>query len=77
MKRLGKQRWRKHVADEARRFIAALNPDDVVLGGAGAKHLAKHLKEPPKGCRLGDNAHALLGGVRLWDDAELKKMKGT
>jgi polyphosphate glucokinase len=73
MKRLGKQRWRKHVADVARRFIAALNPDDVVLGGG----CAKHLKELPKGCRLGDNAHALLGGVRLWNDAELKKMKGT
>jgi polyphosphate glucokinase len=63
LERLGKRRWRKLVADVTRRFIAALNPDDVVLGGGGSKHL----KELPKGCRLGDNAKAFLGGIRLWN----------
>jgi polyphosphate glucokinase len=62
MKRLGRKKWRAHVADVAKRFIAALQPDDVVLGGGGAKHLRKL----PKGCRLGDNAHAFGGGFRLW-----------
>ena len=63
LERLGKHRWRKLVTDVTRRFIAALNPDDVVLGGGGAKHL----KALPKGCRLGDNSHAFLGGIRLWN----------
>jgi hypothetical protein len=63
MKRLGKKKWRKYVVDVARRFVAALQPDDVVLGGGGAKHL----KQLPKGCRLGDNANAFLGGFRLWE----------
>ena len=73
LKRVGMKKWRKHVADVARRFIAALNPDDVVLGGGGAKHLRKL----PKGCRLGDNSHALLGGVRLWEKGERKRKKGA
>ncbi len=62
LRRLGKSRWRKHVADVATRFKDAVNPDDVVLGGGAAKYLGK----APKGCRLGDNAHAFLGGSRLW-----------
>ena len=73
LKRVGLSKWRKHVAEVAQRFIAALNPDDVVLGGGGAKQLGKL----PKGCRLGDNAHALLGGFRLWKNAEGKKKKGS
>jgi polyphosphate glucokinase len=63
MKRIGKKRWRKHIAIVAQRFIAALNPDDVVLGGGNAIHLEK----PPKGCRMSDNAKAFLGGFRLWE----------
>ena len=46
------------------RPVAALEPDDVVLGGGNVKKL----KELPPGCRAGDNANAFLGGVRLWED---------
>jgi predicted NBD/HSP70 family sugar kinase len=66
LERLGMKKWRKHVANVAERFMAALNPDDVVFGGGGAKHLRKL----PKGCRLGDNSHAFLGGLRLWNKKE-------
>ena len=45
------------------RLIAALEPDDVVLGGGNVKKL----KELPPGCRPGDNANAFLGGFRLWE----------
>jgi polyphosphate glucokinase len=45
------------------RLIAALQPDDVVLGGGNLKKL----KELPQGCRAGDNANAFLGGFRLWE----------
>jgi polyphosphate glucokinase len=34
LKRLRKKEWRKHVADVVRRLAAALEPDDIVLGGA-------------------------------------------
>ena len=47
------------------RLIAALEPDDVVLGGGNVKKL----KELPPGCRAGDNANAFLGGFRLWEEA--------
>jgi hypothetical protein len=39
-------------------LVAALRPDDVVLGGGNAKKL----KELPPLCRLGDNADAFKGG---------------
>jgi polyphosphate glucokinase len=60
--RLGKRKWRKKVADVVARLIAALEPDDVVLGGGNVKKL----KELPPGCRAGNNANAFMGGFRLW-----------
>ena len=64
-KRDGKHKWRRRVADVVARLIAALQPDDVVLGGGNVKYLA----ELPPGCRKGENANAFVGGFRLWDDA--------
>jgi polyphosphate glucokinase len=58
----GKKKWRKHVEDE---FIAALEPDDVVLGGGNVNNL----KVLPPECRKGDSANAFLGGFRLWKEA--------
>ena len=63
--RLGKKKWRQCVDDVVQRLAAALEPDDVVLGGGNVKKL----KEMPPGCREGDNANAFLGGFRLWDEA--------
>ena len=63
--RLGNKKWRKYVAYAAVRLMAALHPDDVVLGGGNAKNL----KELPPGCRVGNNANAFLGGFRLWENA--------
>jgi polyphosphate glucokinase len=63
LKRCGKKKWRKHVADVIARLTAALEPDDVVLGGGNVKKL----NELPPGCRTGDNNNAFLGGFRLWD----------
>jgi polyphosphate glucokinase len=61
----GKKKWRLYVADVVARLAAALEPDDVVLGGGNIKKL----KQLPPGCRAGDNANAFLGGLRLWDKA--------
>src|SRR6516225_4648637 len=63
LEKRGKKKWRRDVADVVARLIAALEPDDVVLGGGNARKL----KKLPPGCRLGDNANAFLGGFRLWD----------
>jgi hypothetical protein len=62
--RLGKKKWRKTLNLLVARFVSALELDDVVLGGGNAKNL----KNLPKGCRLGDNAYAFLGGYRLWQE---------
>lgn len=69
LKRRGEKKWRKHVADVVERLIAALEPDDVVLGGGNVKRL----KKLPPGCRAGDNANAFIGGFRLWDNASQPK----
>src|SRR2546426_4569135 len=67
--RLGKKKWRQQVADVVARLIAALEPEDVVLGGGNVKRL----KELPPGCRAGDNANAFVGGFRLWQETSRRK----
>jgi polyphosphate glucokinase len=61
----GKDAWQHHVADVVARLIAALEPEDVVLGGGNVKLLEKL----PTGCREGSNANAFAGGFRLWENA--------
>jgi polyphosphate glucokinase len=63
--RFGKKRWRKLVEDVVERLVAALEPQDVVIGGGNVIHM----KKLPRGCRAGNNAHAFIGGFRMWDDA--------
>jgi polyphosphate glucokinase len=65
LKRLGKKKWRKHVLEVVQRLKAALEVDDVVLGGGNAKLIDRL----PRGVRRGDNSHARLGGRRLWRGA--------
>ena len=65
LEKRGKKKWRRHVADVVASLIAALEPDDVVLGGGNVKKL----KELPGGSRAGDNANAFVGGFRLWEEA--------
>jgi polyphosphate glucokinase len=60
LERHGKKKWRRHVADVVARFIAALEPDDTVIGGGNVKKL----DALPPGSRAGDNA--FRGGFRLW-----------
>jgi len=69
LERHGKRRWRKHVLDVIARLRAALEPDEIVIGGGNA---AKLEKLPPR-TRLGDNENAFLGGFRLWDGARMAR----
>jgi polyphosphate glucokinase len=64
LKRLGKKRWRHHVAVVVQQLKAAIQPDDMVISGGNAKKL----DELPPGCRLGDNASAFIGGFKLWKE---------
>ena len=66
LQKYGKNKWRKYVVDVVERLTAALEPDDIVLGGGNVKQL----KKMPKGCRQGDNANAFTGGFRLWTKGE-------
>jgi polyphosphate glucokinase len=63
LQKRGKKKWESDVADVVARLVAALQPEDVVLGGGNVKKL----KELPKGCRAVDNANSFLGGFRLWE----------
>ena len=42
--------------------------EEKAVGASSLADLVKKLKELPPGCREGDNANALLGGFRLWDE---------
>lgn len=69
----GLHKWRRHVADVVKLLIAALEPDDVVLGGGNVKRL----KELPPGCRAGDNSNAFKGGFRLWESTKKVAKRAT
>jgi len=80
LEKFGKKKWRRHVADAVQRLIAAIEPEDVVLGGGNVHKLNKL----PPGCRAGDNSNAFLGGFRLWQErghgnasVRLRKRKGA
>ena len=69
LKRRGKKKWRRSVADVVALLTAALQPTEVVIGGGNVSKL----KELPPRCRKGDNANAFRGGFLLWEppaDAE-------
>src|SRR5216117_1044026 len=54
LERLGKKRWRRHVADVAKRLKTALEIKDLVLGGGNAQRL----EALPARARLAGNANA-------------------
>jgi len=58
----GKRKWRRYVHDVIARLTAALEPEDIVLGGGNARNL----NELPPRCRIGANANAFPGGFRMW-----------
>jgi predicted NBD/HSP70 family sugar kinase len=68
LQKYGKQNWRCHVTDMVRRLTAAIEPDEVVLGGGNVNKLV----ELPPGCRAGNNTNAFLGGFRLWEKRPVK-----
>lgn len=64
LSRLGPKRWTKHVHRIVKILKHALQADYVVLGGGQTKRL----DSLPPGARLGSNANAILGGLRMWEE---------
>jgi polyphosphate glucokinase len=63
LQRLGRRKWTRHVRRVVALLRAAVQADYVVLGGGQTKKLTTL---PPR-TRLGENRHAILGGVKLWN----------
>jgi polyphosphate glucokinase len=62
LERDGKTMWRRRVVDVVERLMAAMRPDETVIGGGNVKNL----DALPRRCRAGENANAFRGGFRLW-----------
>jgi polyphosphate glucokinase len=67
----GLAQWRRDVEDVVARLIAALEPEDVVLGGGNVHQL----ETLPPGCRAGDNSNAFVGGERLWKRSPVRRRR--
>ena len=65
LERMGKRKWRSHVAKVVKALKTALEADYVVLGGGNSKKL----KKLPAGASLGSNENAFRGGFKMWDKA--------
>jgi len=63
LRRLGKKKWRKVVAEVVEHLFRALEVDYVVLGGGNVRRL----RELPPMSRLGDNSNAMAGGRIIWE----------
>ena len=64
LRRRGAAKWTQDVIEVVQRLNEAFQPDEIVLGGGNAKKLTAI----PRGCRLGSNALAFVGGYRMWED---------
>lgn len=68
LKRMGRKKWQKHVEKVVTILKHGLQVDYVMLGGGQTKKL----KRLPPGVRLGSNANAIIGGIRLWPQGATK-----
>lgn len=73
LRRIGKRRWRRVVADVVHTFLPAFEADYVVLGGGNAKLI----KEVPPGSRVAHNQTAFRGGFRLWHSDDFQTLESS
>ena len=64
--RMGRRKWQRHVEAVVAILKHGLQVEYVVLGGGEAKRL----KGLPPDTRLGSNANAITGGLRLWNESQ-------
>src|SRR5260370_911964 len=71
LKRLGKKKWRRNVAEVIDQLKKAMAADYVVVGGGNVKLL----KKLPPDTGLGSNMTAFVGGARLWQETKERATK--
>jgi len=71
-KKQGRKRWQEAVFETVERLTAAIDAEDVVIGGGEADEL----DELPPGCRRGANENAFVGGFRLWEPEWIGRTQG-
>ena len=64
LERMGRKKWQQHVEIVVEILKHAMQVDYVTLGGGQVRYLTSL----PRGARLGNNANAILGGIRLWSE---------
>ena len=69
LKRLGRRKWTRHIERIVALLKHGLQVHEVVLGGGQTTRL----KRLPDGVRLGTNADAILGGLRLWKRPKVER----
>jgi len=77
LKRRGHHEWRHAVIDVVNKIFAAMQADELLLGGGNARHLRKELRHLPRGTRLGGNADAFRGGFLLWHVPEERARRAS
>jgi polyphosphate glucokinase len=65
LKKIGKKKWNKRVAEVVAQVLPIWNPRHLYLGGGNAKHLTIEL---PEDVTITQNIAGLLGGIALWHD---------
>jgi len=65
LKKIGKKKWNKRVAEVVAQVLPIWNPRKLYLGGGNAKHLKIDL---PPNVSITPNIAGLLGGIALWHD---------
>lgn len=68
--RIGNKRWRKRVGQVIEQLTATFNFRKLYVGGGNARLLVG--EELPERVVVVDNVAGLLGGVRLWREADLQ-----
>ena len=74
LKRVGHRRWNRRVRRAVDLLIQTFNCRRIYLGGGNARLVTTSL---PKQARVANNLAGLLGGIRLWDDADPTGRRGA
>jgi polyphosphate glucokinase len=71
--RYGKKKWNRHVLKTIEAVDSLLHYDVLYLGGGNARHLSVDL---PRNVRIASNDNGITGGIRLWDEAVWRNVRG-
>lgn len=67
LKKKGKARWNRRLREAIDDLKRAFNYDRLFIGGGNTKYMSF---DPPDGVKVVSNEDGLLGGIKLWEDAD-------